>query len=248
MVNVLPTTPAATSGTQTLSQLSTELQMTSTYEVLMVENGESANEGGRPSAEKGSEPTALACYNIDGINDFEAEPSSPETTVEDQAEDSETETQKNLAIAKYEKAEDEQIRKLMAVVTPLPLMIGTNRQEICIACFHMGHHHTEFDSCPAARINSLFAEEYETFYNRFPEKAEAHQLLMRDLAWCCQGLSWAINYICQGYLREFQIFPSTVARLRALLGRWKTVCHDEKFTFGKFGECGGELIVSFISH
>lgn len=166
----------------------------------------------------------------------------PESVVGEPTEDPVT-----PATVEYEIAEDKRLLKLMSSVTPLELVIGAKQNEMCIACFHVGHHHTDFDTCPTARISSLFSRK-GPYYNRLPEKTKARVLLMKDIGWACQGLSWAIQSVCQGYLKEFQIFPGTVSQLHKLLHKWKSVVQDEKFTFGGFIESGsaGELTVGNI--
>lgn len=161
----------------------------------------------------------------------------PESVVGEPTEDTIT-----PATIEYEITEDKKLLKLMSSATPLELVIGGKQNEMCIACFHVGHHHTDFDTCPTARISSLFSES-GPYYSRLPEKTKARVLLMKDIGWACQGLSWAIQYVCQGYMKEFQIFPGTVSQLHKLLHRWKSVIHDERFTFGA---CGGEITVSTI--
>lgn len=176
--------------------------------------------------------------DIDDDNASETGSTPPESVVEEPMEDTTT-----PATSEYEVIEDKGLLKLMALATPLELVIGAKQNEICIACFHVGHHHTDFDTCPTARIGSLFSEN-GPYYSRLPEKTKARVLLMKDIGWACQGLSWAVQHVCQGYMREFKIFPGTVSQLHKLLHRWKSVVHDEKFTFGGFVECGGELTVS----
>lgn len=179
-------------------------------------------------------------FDIDDVNGSETESTPPESVVGEPTEDTIT-----PATIEYEIIEDKGLLKLMALATPLELVIGAKQNEMCIACFHVGHHHTDFDTCPTARISSLFSES-GPYYSRLPEKAKARVLLMKDIGWACQGLSWAVQYVCQGYMREFKIFPGTVSQLHKLLHRWKSVVHDERFTFGGFVECGGELTVSTI--
>lgn len=229
MVNVLPaTTPALNANSNSL-RFDTESQIAPGFKIFASEN-EGWNNG------NGAPPVAESDAHGNGS---ETGSTPPESVVGEPTEDTIT-----PATIGYEITEDKKLLKLMSSATPLELVIGGKQNEMCIACFHVGHHHTDFDTCPTARISSLFSES-GPYYSRLPEKRKARVLLMKDIGWACQGLSWAIQYVCQGYMKEFQIFPGTVSQLHKLLHRWKSVIHDERFTFGA---CGGEITVSTILH
>lgn len=147
----------------------------------------------------------------------------------------------NSAIMAYGKAQEKQIQRLMELVTPLSHEIGTKRNEICYSCFHAGHSRTDYDICPAAHIKSLLSG--ESYYDRFSEKEEARLCLVGDIGLACQGLAWGIKHVNQGYMQELGMSSVNITQLHALLKQWHLASKDEKFTFGKFKECGGEMMV-----
>lgn len=248
MVDALPTTVSTPTGALDLLKFVTTPQVKDGFEGPAT-SGEMwmlINEGGEPPAEKPPGLSVSTRPGINGVNDSRSCSSPPGSVVGNDTKNTGPEEHIDLDIVEYERSQDKQIHKLMSTITPLAYVIGKNIDEICVACFHVGHHHTEFDICPTGRIKSLFLGESEPFYNRFSEKIEAKIWLMKDISLLCRGMSWAVQYVCQGFLKEFQIFPSTISVLHNLLNKWKSVCHNEKFTFGKFGECGGEIIVSLI--